>query len=71
MPGLVEILIIAVLAFLFFGYRRIPFIGKSLGVGIGEFGRSFRKAADLPDILGEPEKEEKRHKSRRNTCSDS
>ena len=47
MPGLLEILIIMVLALLFFGYKRIPIFGRSLGTGTNEFRKSFKKAANL------------------------
>ena len=50
MPGLLEILIIAAVVLLLFGYKRIPMLGKSLGRGISEFGRSFKKAANLADF---------------------
>jgi TatA/E family protein of Tat protein translocase len=49
MPGLLEILIIAAVALVLFGYSRIPTLGKSLGVGISEFRKAFKRAAGLPD----------------------
>ena len=56
MPGLLEILIIVFLALLFFGYEKIPELGRSLGIGTGEFKKSFKKAANLP---GSPQGKEK------------
>lgn len=61
LPGFVEILIIAGLAIILFGYERIPGLGKSLGRGVCEFKKSFKKAADLIDSADEPDdKDEKR-----------
>jgi TatA/E family protein of Tat protein translocase len=51
--GLLEILIIAVVVILLFGYNRIPMLGKSLGTGISEFRRSFKRAAGLEGSTGE------------------
>jgi sec-independent protein translocase protein TatA len=49
--GFPEILIIVVIALLFFGPGKLPEIGKSLGKGISEFKRAFAK--------GETDSEEK------------
>lgn len=58
MPGLLEILIIAAVALVLFGHKRILSLGKSLGIGTGEFGKSFRKAANLPDAPADLEKKD-------------
>lgn len=58
MPGLLEILIIAAVALVVFGHKRIPSLGKSLGVGAGEFGKSFKEAASLPDSQAVSEKKD-------------
>jgi TatA/E family protein of Tat protein translocase len=55
LPGLLEILIIVVLALLLFGYKRIPVLGRSLGKGASEFGKSFREAANLAGCVQEKE----------------
>lgn len=60
MPGLLEILIILGLVIVLFGYSRIPMLGKSLGRGVCEFGKSFRKAADLVNLPGCTDTQEKK-----------
>ncbi len=39
--GLPEMLVIAVIALIFFGPSKMPEIGKSLGQGIAEFKKAF------------------------------
>jgi sec-independent protein translocase protein TatA len=62
LPGLLEILIIVFLVLLLFGYKRIPSLAKSIGVGFAEFGKAFKKSANLPDssseVEAEPDKKE-------------
>ncbi|HYK90947.1 MAG TPA: twin-arginine translocase TatA/TatE family subunit [Acidobacteriota bacterium] len=41
--GFPEILIIVVIALLFFGPSKLPEIGKSLGKGISEFKKAFAR----------------------------
>lgn len=44
--GFTEILILALILVLFFGARRIPEIGSSIGQGIKEFKRSLKDAGN-------------------------
>lgn len=44
--GFTEILILVLILVLFFGARRIPEIGASIGQGIKEFKRSLRDAGE-------------------------
>ncbi|MCE5245559.1 MAG: twin-arginine translocase TatA/TatE family subunit [Candidatus Polarisedimenticolia bacterium] len=43
--GVPEILLLLVLAVLFFGARRLPELGKSLGEGIKNFRQSMNEAS--------------------------
>jgi TatA/E family protein of Tat protein translocase len=56
--GPLEIVIIAGLVVLLFGYRKIPGFARSLGIGVGEFKKSFREAAGKPDSLSSSEKKD-------------
>ncbi len=49
--GVPEILIIALLVFIFFGAKKIPEIAQGLGKGIREFRKAAREIQD--DQLGE------------------
>lgn len=44
--GFTEIMIIMVVVLLFFGAKRLPEIGSSMGKGIREFQRSFKDTKD-------------------------
>ncbi len=55
--GLTEILLILVVALLFFGTSRIADIGKGLGEGIRNFKKGLRDEDDEPDKLTEPKTE--------------
>lgn len=44
--GFTEIMIIMVVVLLFFGAKRLPEIGSSMGRGIREFQRSFKDTKD-------------------------
>jgi sec-independent protein translocase protein TatA len=44
--GFTEIMIIMVVVLLFFGAKRLPEIGQSMGKGIREFQRSFKDTQD-------------------------
>lgn len=54
-----EIAIIAGLVALLFGYRMIPKLAKSLGIGVGEFKKSFKEAAGLPGAISDIEKQDR------------
>jgi Sec-independent protein translocase protein TatA len=41
-----------------FGYKKIPRLAKSLGIGVGEFKKSFKEAAGRPDSISGPEKKD-------------
>jgi sec-independent protein translocase protein TatA len=60
--GLTEILLILVVALLFFGTSRIADIGKGLGEGIRNFKKGIRDDEDEPDKLtaAKAEKAEKK-----------
>jgi sec-independent protein translocase protein TatA len=51
-----EGLIILVLILLFFGARRVPQLGRSLGSGIREFRKETAAAPGAPDDKGELER---------------
>lgn len=50
--GFSEIMIIMVVILLFFGAKRLPEIGSSMGRGIREFQRSFKDTKDA--VLDQP-----------------
>lgn len=50
--GFTEIMIIMVVVLLFFGAKRLPEIGSSMGRGIREFQRSFKDTKDA--VLDQP-----------------
>jgi len=54
--GATEILLILVVAFIFFGAKRLPEIGRALGRAHREFSQSSRaeSAAKTPDQAGAP-----------------
>ena len=54
--GVQELLIILVIAMLFFGGKKIPEIAKGLGKGIREFKRSSEGLEDNEDEHAEPKK---------------
>lgn len=51
--GFSEIMIIMVVVLLFFGAKRLPEIGSSMGKGIREFQRSFKDTKD--SVLEQPQ----------------
>jgi TatA/E family protein of Tat protein translocase len=53
-----EIAIIAGLVVLLFGYKLIPKLTRSLGIGVGEFKKSFKEAAKRPDSISSSEKKD-------------
>ena len=53
-----EIAIIAGLVVLLFGYKLIPKLTRSLGIGVGEFKKSFKEAAKGVDSLSSSEKKD-------------
>ncbi len=53
-PGLVEILVLVVLAFLLFGPKRLPELARSVGEGIREFKKSLAGASE--PVAGAEEK---------------
>ena len=55
--GLTEILLILVVALLFFGTSRIADIGKGLGEGIKNFKKGLKDDDDEPDKLTEAKAE--------------
>jgi sec-independent protein translocase protein TatA len=57
--GMTEILMILVIALLFFGAKRLPEIGSAMGKGIREFKRSMREVSDeieRPEPPSEPKR---------------
>ena len=57
--GLTEILVIAVVAVLLFGRKKLPEVGKNLGRAI----RNFKRSLDEPDEIDiTPKKEDKTDK---------
>lgn len=44
--GGTELLVVLFIVFLFFGPKKLPELGKSLGKGIGEFKRAMRGIQD-------------------------
>lgn len=50
--GFTEIMIVMVVVLLFFGAKRLPEIGSSMGRGIREFQRSFKDTKDA--VLDQP-----------------
>ena len=44
--GGTELLVVLLVVFIFFGPKKLPEIGKSLGKGIGEFKRAMRGIQD-------------------------
>ncbi|MBL7666024.1 MAG: twin-arginine translocase TatA/TatE family subunit [Bacteriovoracaceae bacterium] len=47
--GFGEILIIGVVVLLFFGGKRLPGLGRSLGESIGEFKKGLKQGEDKDD----------------------
>jgi len=54
--GFTEILVLLLIFVLFFGARRIPEIGASIGKGIREFKNSLRDGGDTDEIPPVPPK---------------
>ncbi len=50
--GFTEIMIVMVVVLLFFGAKRLPEIGSSMGRGIREFQRSYKDTKDA--VLDQP-----------------
>lgn len=57
--GAMEIAIIAGLVVLLFGYKLIPKLTRSLGIGVGEFKKSFKEAAKRPDPISSSENKDR------------
>ena len=55
----VDIAIIAGIALLFFGPKKLPELGKALGQGIGNFKKGIQEAQDEVKNVVKPEKEDK------------
>lgn len=51
-PG--ELLLLAILALLFFGPKKLPEIGKALGEGLGSLKRAMNNIADPGNVSVEP-----------------
>lgn len=66
--GIPELLIIFLIVLLFFGAKRLPEIGSSLGRGIREFKDSFREEEEEPkrEISPGSREEEAEKGTRRN-----
>jgi len=62
MPGPWEMALIAVIALIIFGGKRLPEVGRALGKGIVEFKKGLKGIQDEIEEAGEkkePEEEEK------------
>ncbi len=55
--GFGEILLIAIVILIFFGPKKLPEIGKSIGKGLSEFKRAMRDVQE--NITSEIDKEKK------------
>ena len=53
--GGTELLVVMIVVFIFFGPKKLPEIGKSLGKGIGEFRRAMRGIQDDIEKATKPE----------------
>ncbi|MDX9752989.1 MAG: twin-arginine translocase TatA/TatE family subunit [bacterium] len=57
MPGWQEMIIIMIVVLFVFGAKRLPEMGKSLGLGIREFKKSLTTDLDDEPETKEPKKE--------------
>ena len=71
MPGPWEIALIAIIALILFGGKRLPEVGRALGKAIVEFKKGLKGIQDEIEEAGEKKEPEEKEKTSKNDSQES